>query len=226
MLAAFFRSFSELLQPESRSLLWRSILWSLGALAALCVAVWVLLATTRLFDLPWLEGVADVAGGFMAVLLAFFLFPAVVGLVSSLFLDEIADAMEARHYPDRKGSRAVSLKENLFVAARFAGLVLIVNLLALPIYVVLLFFPPAFVAFSAAVNGYLMGREYFELVALRHMEPAAVRQAYRRNRGHLSVAGAVVGVMLGIPFVNLLAPIVATAFMVHLFADMRRRGVA
>ena len=76
------------------------------------------------------------------------------------------------------------------------------------------------------VNGYLMGREYFELVALRHMEPVAARIAFRRNRNRLSVAGAVIAVMLGIPLVNLLAPIVATAFMVHLFADMRRRGVA
>ena len=55
-------------------------------------------------------------------------------------------------------------------------------------------------------------------------DPAATHAAYRRNRNRLSVAGAVIAVMLGIPLVNLLAPIVATGFMVHLFADMRRRG--
>ena len=224
MLGLFFRSFSELLQPEARSLLLRSLLWSIGALALLCAGIWVFLATTQLFDTAWLEDTVDIAGGLGALVLAFILFPAVVGLVSSLFLDEIADAMEVRHYPGQKGTREISVGENLAVAARFTGLVLLLNLLALPVYAVLLFFPPGFIVFSALLNGYLMGREYFELVALRHMEPAAARAAFRRNRSRLSVAGAVIAVMLSIPLVNLLAPIVATGFMVHLFADMRRGG--
>ena len=226
MVGLFFRSFSELLQPEARSLLMRSLLWSFAILAALCVGIWVFLGTTRLFDETWLENVADIAGGLGAVVLAYLLFPAVIGLISSLFLDEIADQVEARHYPEAKGTREISVKENLVVAVRFTGLLLLVNLIALPIYLPLLFFPPGLVAFSALVNGYLMGREYFELVALRHMDPPAARAAFRRNRNRLSVAGAVIAVMLGIPLVNLLAPIVATAFMVHLFADLRRRGVA
>lgn len=224
MLGLFFRSFSELLQPEARGLLLRSLLWSVGALALLCAAIWVFLATTRLFDTGWLEDTVDIAGGLGALAFAFVLFPAVVGLVSSLFLDEIADAMEARHYPDQAGTREISVKENLAVAVRFTCLVLLLNLVALPVYAVLLFFPPGFVVFSALLNGYLMGREYFELVALRHMDPSAARAAFRRNRNRLSVAGAVIAAMLGIPLVNLLAPIVATGFMVHLFADMRRNG--
>jgi len=224
MLGLFLRSFSELLQPEARSLLVRSLLWSLAILGVLCIGIWVFLGTTRLFDETWLENTADVAGGLGAVVLAYLLFPAVIGLISSLFLDEIADRVEARHYPDAKGTREISVKENLIVAARFTGLLLLVNLIALPVYLLLLFFPPGLVAFSALVNGYLMGREYFELVALRHMDPPAARAAFRRNRNRLSVAGAVIAIMLGIPLVNLLAPIVATAFMVHLFADMRRRG--
>lgn len=226
MVGLFLRSFSELLQPEARSLLIRSLLWSLAILAVLCIGIWVFLGTTRLFDEMWLENTADVAGGLGAVVLAYLLFPAAIGLISSLFLDAIADQVEARHYPDGKGTREISVKENLVVAARFTGLLLLVNLIALPVYLVLLFFPPVLIAFSALVNGYLMGREYFELVALRHMDPQAARAAFRRNRNRLSVAGAVIAVMLGIPLVNLLAPIVATAFMVHLFADLRRRGAA
>ena len=226
MVGLFFRSFSELLQPEARSLLMRSLLWSFAILAALCVGIWVFLGTTRLFDETWLENVADIAGGLGAVVLAYLLFPAVIGLISSLFLDEIADQVEARHYPEAKGTREISVKENLVVAVRFTGLLLLVNLIALPIYLPLLFFPPGLVAFSALVNGYLMGREYFELVALRHMDPPAARAVFRRNRTRLSIAGAVIAVMLGIPLVNLLAPIVATAFMVHLFAEMRRQGAA
>lgn len=225
MTGLFFRSFSELLQPEARSLLLRSILWSIAVLAALCAAIWIFLGTTRLFDQTWLEDTVDVAGVLGALLLTFILFPAVIGLVSSLFLDEIADTVEARHYPTGKGARTISVKENLVVAIRFTGLLLLLNLLAAAPYLFfMIVFPPAYMVLSAAVNGYLMGREYFELVALRHMDPMAARAAYRRNRTRLSVAGAVIALMLGIPLVNLLAPIVATAFMVHLFADMRRQG--
>lgn len=227
MLGFFFRSFSELLQPEARSLLWRSLLWSAIVLAALCIGVWVFLGTTRLFDQGWLEDTVDIAGGLGAVLIAFVLFPAVIGLVSSLFLDEIADKVERRHYPGTVGARDVSVKENLAVALRFTGLLLVLNLIAaIPYLIFMVVFPPAYMALSALVNGYLVGREYFELVALRHMDPPAVRAAYKRNRTRLSVAGAVIAVMLGIPLVNLLAPIVATAFMVHIFADLRGRRAA
>ena len=63
MVGLFLRSFSELLQPEARSLLIRSLVWSLAILAVLCIGIWVFLGTTRLFDETWLENTVDVAGG-------------------------------------------------------------------------------------------------------------------------------------------------------------------
>jgi len=124
------------------------------------------------------------------------------------------------------GDEAVHLAEQALGRLRFALVVLALNLAALPLYLAALLVPPLYLFVFYGLNGYLLGREYFELVALRHMDPAAARTVFRRNRTSLSVAGAVIAVMLGIPLVNLLAPIVATAFMVHLFADMRRRGAA
>ncbi|MGZ8409550.1 MAG: EI24 domain-containing protein, partial [Hyphomicrobium sp.] len=76
-----------------------------------------------------------------------------------------------------------------------------------------------------AVNGYLLGREYFELVALRRADIAEVRALRDVYRGRLFVAGVVVAVLLTVPIVNLLAPIVGTAAMVHLFEAWRQRDV-
>jgi uncharacterized protein involved in cysteine biosynthesis len=71
------------------------------------------------------------------------------------------------------------------------------------------------------LNGYLFGREYFEVVALRRLDPLAVRAARRRAAGRVFVAGVVIAGLFAIPFVNLVAAVIATAFMVHLVARMR-----
>jgi uncharacterized protein involved in cysteine biosynthesis len=71
------------------------------------------------------------------------------------------------------------------------------------------------------LNGYLLGREYYETVALRRLSAGEAKELWRREKGRLVVAGIVITVMLTIPFLNLVAPVVATAFMLHLFESMR-----
>ena len=73
-----------------------------------------------------------------------------------------------------------------------------------------------------ALNGYLVGREYFEVVAGRRLPPPAARALKKTIGGRLWLAGALVAIMLTIPVFNLVAPVVGTAFMVHLFERWRR----
>ena len=73
------------------------------------------------------------------------------------------------------------------------------------------------------MNGYLLSREYFELVALRRIGPVEARALRKAHRGRLFVAGVIITLLLTVPGVNLLAPVVATAAMVHLFEDCRQR---
>jgi uncharacterized protein involved in cysteine biosynthesis len=61
-------------------------------------------------------------------------------------------------------------------------------------------------------------------VAVRRLTHDQVRTLRRRHRGRLTTAGVVITVMLTIPLVNLLAPVVATAFMVHVFERLRRNA--
>mgnify|MGYP006433068489 FL=1 len=83
---------------------------------------------------------------------------------------------------------------------------------------------PLFPFVFYSVNGYLLGREYFELVALRRLGPAEATALRKRNGFKLFMTGALIAFLLTVPVVNLLAPIIATGMMVHLFEDFRNRA--
>ena len=93
-----------------------------------------------------------------------------------------------------------------------------------PANVGLLCVPPFNLFVFYGLNGYLFGREYFELVAVRRLELQPMRKMRKAYRWRLLMAGIFVAVMLTIPVVNLAMPIVATGFMVHVFEDVRRRS--
>src|SRR3546814_2292255 len=84
------------------------------------------------------------------------------------------------------------------------------NLLALPLYLLLLFLPPLNIVLFYMLNGYLISREYYELVALRRMTPDASRRLRRAHRGRLMTAGFVLVFVMTIPIVNLVTPLLAT----------------
>ena len=97
------------------------------------------------------------------------------------------------------------------------------NLLCLPFYLILMFVPPLNLVLYYVLNGYLISREFFELVALRRMEPAAALNMRQQSRGKIMIAGILLTFLLTIPIVNFLTPVIATAFMVHLFHSLPGR---
>ena len=83
---------------------------------------------------------------------------------------------------------------------------------------IFLLIPPVFPFVFYAANGYLLGREYFELVALRRVQPQDAKRLRRENRREIFVSGVVVALLLTVPVVNLAAPVIGVAVMAHLFA--------
>ena len=73
------------------------------------------------------------------------------------------------------------------------------------------------------VNGFLLGREYIELVALRRMTPPEAKVFRRRHLIPVWTMGALLAFPLSIPIVNLVAPLVGVAAFVHLYH--RKAGV-
>lgn len=200
----------------------RVILWSALGTALLFVGLltgfgW-LLTRTALFEIGWVEAGIDLLGGVAALALTWLMFPAVMVAVSATMLDGIVDAVERRHYPHLAPPRRVPFWLSVWEGLRFLGLVLALNLLALPFY----FVPVVNLFVWFLVNGYLVGREYYALVAARRLTPAGVRFIRDERRVGLFAAGVIIAFLSSLPLVNLLVPVLAAAFMAHLVEEMRR----
>ncbi len=221
MLAAFSKAFAQIGDSDTRRVIWISIAFAILIFIGLWALVGYILVGTTFFQIGWLEAAIDLLGGLATLVVTWLLFPAVLSACIGLFLERIADAVERKHYPSLPPVRNVPVREIVVNTARFLAVMIVCNLVILVFLPFPIFFPFVFYA----VNGYLLGREYFELVALRRADMAEVRALRDVYRGRLFVAGVVVAVLLTVPIVNLLAPIVGTAAMVHLFLAWRQRDV-
>lgn len=229
MIAALFKAFGQLSDPRLRRVVKLGVLGALLCYALLVAGMWLAfdVLAGRLPDAAeqswagWALTALVVSGKLGMLVVPLLLFPALSTTVTSFMLEQVADAVEARHYPELNWPRPQKWAEMLATTLRFLGAAAVVNLLALPFYLALLFTGLTLVAFYA-VNGYLLGREYFEVVALRRLTPAEARLMFRNRLGRLWLAGAVITFLFSVPVLNLAAPVIATAFMVHVFQSLQR----
>lgn len=217
------KALSQILSPPFRRLLGLSILLTVGIL----VLIWF--GLTRLFNYylsnhsisgsyPILDTLAFFLVGIGLFVGLAFLLPPVSALVSGYFLDDAAEAVERQYYPADPPGTPLSFGRSLLYGLRFAGLSLAVNIVAL-----LLVFVPGvnLIAFFVA-NGYLLGREYFEMAAAR-FRPVAEAEAMRiRNRATVFLGGLVIAALVVVPFANLLTPLFGIALMVHVHKALSR----
>ncbi len=159
------------------------------------------------------------------LLVAWLITVGVAQLISEFFRESVITAVEARHYPELPPPSRLSVGSELVSGLRFIAVLVLANLLALPFYLLAIFIPGLTPVLFYTVNGYLFGREYYDLVAQRRLGLPASRSLRRRNRGHLFLVGVVIAIMFSIPLVNLVAPILASAFMVHEFQDLPRGDI-
>lgn len=195
---------------------------ALAVLGGLCVAmveaiVWV---TPDSFALPWVGPVSGLhwafgIGSFLVMLaLSVFLMAPVAGVMAGMFTDGVADAVEDRHYPDLAPAPSLGLYEGLVASVNFLGLLLVLNLVAL---IVFPFAGPFAPLLFWAMNGYLLGREYFQAIAARRLGRAGARDLRRANSGTIWLAGALMAIPLSLPLVNLLVPVIGIATFTHIF---------
>jgi CysZ protein len=219
MLNAFSRALGDLFSPPLRKV----IALSLAIAIATFIALWIVvaLALGHLPTVGWraVNWLIDLVGAVGVLLVSWLLFPAVVTMIMGLFLERVATAVEAVHYPGRGPPRPQSISEAVWGGIRLMTLSLALNLLALPIYLLL---PGLNILVFLGLNGYLFGREYFELVALRRLDLHAAKEIRHRFAGRVFSGGVIIAGMFAVPFINLVAPVVAAAFMVHVFERLPR----
>jgi CysZ protein len=222
VIQSFAKAVAQLGDPALRRVVLRALLGAAAIFAVLCAAGWAALSRLRLTEIAYLDAAIDVLGGLGVVVLAALLYPAAATAIVGLCLDEVAAAVERRHFPEMPPARAAGLLESAWAGLRFAAIALALNVVALPLYLALLLVPPLNLFVFYGVNGYLVGREYFELAASRRLPPEEVTELRRAHRGRLFLAGGITAFLLTVPLVNLVAPIIGTAAMVHLFEALRR----
>jgi len=195
----------------------------IGLSIALALAVFVAVGGLAWFLIDWLSGLqgwwahtAEVGGVLATLVIAWFTFPALAAAISAVFAERVIDAVEARYYPGRPEPLQVSIWAAMLDGLKLALLSLIVNIVALPF----LFFPPIYLVITYGVNGWLLGREYYEMPAFRRLERGQAKRVYAAHRGRFTLGGVLIAFLSTVPIVNLIAPIVATAFMVHLFESV------
>lgn len=223
MLKHFLNAIGQLDDRRFRGVLVRGLLSALVCLAGVTFAARYGMNT---LDVPWWDAPGWLLNlGSAAIFLgaSWFLFPAIATAVMGLFLDDVIDAVEDTHYPHDKAPRSIGLTEAIWLSIKLFGLILIVNLLALPFYIALVFTAIGPLILFASLNGYLLGREYFEMVALRHMRAKEAARLRRAWRADIFILGLGVTGLFMIPIINLIAPLVGAAAAVHSFHQLRRQ---
>jgi CysZ protein len=219
MLVALFRAVGALSEPPMRRVVALSFALAVLTFAVLWLAIAATLYHTAFFDWRLLNWLVDLLGGLAVLGLTWLLFPAAVTLIMSFYLERVADAIEAVDYPGRGPPRSQPAGETVSITLRLTLLTLLLNLLALPVYLLV---PGINLFLFLALNGYLFGRGYFEVVALRRLDMGAARRVRSRFAGRIFLGGVVIAGLFALPLVNLVAPVIATAFMLHIFEALPR----
>lgn len=168
----------------------------------------------------WLSDLVSWAGFGVMLVLSVFLMVPVASAITSMFLEDVAQAVEDRHYPQLPKVPGVPFGEALKDTLNFLGVLVAANLVAVLLYIL---FPPAAIFIFWGMNGFLLGREYFTLAAMRRVGRQGARDLRRRHAGTIWLAGTLMAMPLSVPLVNLLIPILGAATFTHIFHALNAR---
>jgi uncharacterized protein involved in cysteine biosynthesis len=227
MLDAAIKALTQILSPPMRSILWRSMGLALVLITVLAIGLQRLLSWFAVYGAEWTEAalgpgyhstlnvltwIISIIAGLGVVVGGIFLMPVITSLVASVFVDDVADHVEREHYPAERPGTALPLGVSIPEGIKTALLTLLVYLVALPF---VLFAGAGFLIFFIA-TAWLLGREYFELAAMRFRSPAEAKAMRKYHAATVFTAGLFIAAFVSIPIVNLATPLFGMALMVHM----------
>ena len=225
LLADALAAFREILTPPFRAALLKvlglTLLILVGAVALLDHGLLLLVAVHA----AWLSALIGIVAGLGLLVGSVFLVAPVSSIVAGFFIDDLAEHVERDLDPLSPPGRPLRILPALVLSVRFGALQFGVTLVAL----LLLLVPGVNAVAFLGANAYLLGRQYYEFVALRHLPAADAEALRRRHAGRIFTAGLVMAAVVAVPVLNLVTPLFATALMVRVFkrlpevrADPRR----
>lgn len=226
--SSFFAALGQIGDPRFRRVMVLGVLLALALLALVYAGfLWLIESfAPGSVEIPFVGPVGGIDtllgwGSLLLMLgLSVFLMVPVASAFSGLFLEDIADAVEDRHYPNLPEVPPLRLADTFIDSLNFLGLLIAANALALVLYA---FAGPFIPVVFWAVNGWLLGREYFTLVAMRRLGRAGAKALRAENKGRIWLAGMLMAAPLSVPLVNLVIPVLGVATFTHLFHRLQRQ---
>lgn len=225
ILTSFFAALGQIGDPRFRRVFLLGIALTIALLIAATTGfVWLINSLTSdsstiplVGEITWLDDIISWGSFFLFFVLSIFLMMPVASAITSMFLDEVAQAVEDKHYPNLPLARKVPFGDAVVDTVNFLGVLLAANLFALILYAM---FPPAAIFIFWALNGYFLGREYFTLAAMRRMSRADAKELRKAYSGTIWLAGTLMAIPLSVPLINLLIPIIGAATFTHIFHNL------
>jgi len=227
MLASFTMAFGQL--NDSRFL--KPLLYSLGL--SLVVALIALPAGYLGFEwlnqafLSWLEGGDSwwmdtiewslrVLGILIMLVILFFAFGSVQTAFLGLFLDDVVTAARDKNHPTIQLEPPPSLSKSSWASARFLALSLSLNALILPVVLIGWFLPPLGLIVQLIANGYLFGKEYEDIIAVRFQTETRLDPLKR------TIFGTATAALFLVPVLNFVAPVISAAAFTNYIASRNK----
>lgn len=222
MIFSFRNAITQLRDPRYRKLLWIGVALSIALLFLLYAFVLMIvqLLIPGALHLPItgrVEGLSSLfsLGSILYLLgLSVFLMVPVASVFTGLYLDDVADAVEAEHYRGLEPRTRVPFREAIQDGLRYFGLLVALNVLGMGVFAVSNGWG---IVALWLVNGFLLSREYFTMIARRRNDPEAARALHKRHMLRLWLPGTVLAFGLSIPVLNLAMPLVGAAVFAHMY---------
>jgi CysZ protein len=221
MFASLGRALAFFFDPAFFGVVVKALLLTIALFVALLAGAEYLLHLLPTIGAPWVNRALELLAPVLAIVGFFAAGAPVAAVFASLYLDSVAAAIEARSYPADPTAPGMPFRTGLAASLRLAGLVILADILLLPADLLL---PGTGELATVAVNGFLLGREYFELAALRHLSRGAAAALRRRNTARIFGAGLVISAATAVPLANFFAPLFGAALMVHLYKRIAREA--
>ena len=221
MVRAALLTLGQLSDPVFRRVAIKSVTLTVCLFTGLAVIFYFARPNVTYFGWEWVNSALEIGGSLVFFAVLMLTFSTIATLISSIFLDEVANAVEKRYYQNDRPGAPKNIFAILPTSIRFVGMTLLLNILVLPFYLFALFIPPIFAFIFYGLNGYLLSREYFELVSLRHQDAKSAQQLRKTNRKKIFFAGVVIALCITVPVLNFFVPILATVFMLHIFKGLQ-----
>lgn len=223
MFASLSRALAFLFDPALSGTVLKALFLTIVLFVLLLAGAEYLIHLLPTLGQPWINKMLAILAPVFLIIVLFVLGGPVAAMFASLYLDRIASAIEAKAYAAEGKAPGMSWGTGAGAGLRLAGLVILVDLLLLPADAMA---PGAGEVLTVIANGYLLGREYFELAALRHLSRGAAEALRKRNPGRIFASGLIISVLSVVPFANFIAPLFGSALMVHLYKRLAREKAA